>query len=446
MSVLSENIKTNWVFGSPLPFAEAPWARGCPSPYYKESHRRLRQAMRAWVDKHLLPHVQDWEIAATLPDGLYEQAAKDGLLMPMASGAKVHPEWKGKYPIIGDVPADEWDGFHDLIIHDEFGRIGGIGVENGLVGGVTLAVPALQKFGSEKLKKTVVHDILSGRARIALAITEPEAGSDVQGLQTEARLSDDGSHFIVNGQKKWITSGMYSNYFLALVKETTGDMTLLVTPRTEGLTTRHMIMSGSTTAGTAFVDLDNVRVPIDMVVGERGKGFKYIVSNFNHERLFIGFQALRCARVCLEDSISYALSRETFGKKLIEHPVIRFKFANMSRETEALQSWIESLIYQLSQLAPAEADLLLAGTTAQLKAHSGIVLEHVVREAVQILGGIGLTRGGRGERVERIWRDVKAITVPGGSEEILLDLATRRALKISDELRLVTGKGVKSRM
>ncbi|KAL9949184.1 Isobutyryl-CoA dehydrogenase, mitochondrial [Verticillium nonalfalfae] len=446
MSVLSENIKTNWVFGSPLPFAEAPWARGCPSPYYKESHRRLRQAMRAWVDKHLLPHVQDWEIAATLPDGLYEQAAKDGLLMPMASGAKVHPEWKGKYPIIGDVPAVEWDGFHDLIIHDEFGRIGGIGVENGLVGGVTLAVPALQKFGSEKLKKTVVHDILSGRARIALAITEPEAGSDVQGLQTEARLSDDGSHFIINGQKKWITSGMYSNYFLALVKETTGDMTLLVIPRTEGLTTRHMTMSGSTAAGTAFVDLDEVHVPIDMVVGERGKGFKYIVSNFNHERLFIGFQALRCARVCLEDSISYSLSRETFGKKLVEHPVIRFKFANMSRETEALQSWIESLIYQLSQLAPAEADLLLAGTTAQLKAHSGIVLEHVVREAVQILGGIGLTRGGRGERVERIWRDVKAITVPGGSEEILLDLATRRALKISDELRQVTGKGVKSRM
>ncbi|PNH30087.1 hypothetical protein BJF96_g6603 [Verticillium dahliae] len=422
MSVLSENIKTNWVFGSPLPFAEAPWARGCPSPYYKESHRRLRQAMRAWVDKHLLPHVQDWEIAATLPDGLYEQAAKDGLLMPMASGAKVHPEWKGKYPIIGDVPADEWDGFHDLIIHDEFGRIGGIGVENGLVGGVTLAVPALQKFGSEKLKKTVVHDILSGRARIALAITEPEAGSDVQGLQTEARLSDDGSHFIVNGQKKWITSGMYSNYFLALVKETTGDMTLLVIPRTEGLTTRHMTMSGSTAAGTAFVDLDNVRVPIDMVVGERGKGFKYIVSNFNHE--------LR-----IEPRDLWEEARRA-----------SFKFANMSRETEALQSWIESLIYQLSQLAPAEADLLLAGTTAQLKAHSGIVLEHVVREAVQILGGIGLTRGGRGERVERIWRDVKAITVPGGSEEILLDLATRRALKISDELRLVTGKGVKSRM
>lgn len=94
------------------------------------------------------------------------------------------------------------------------------------------------------------------------------------------------------------------------------------------------------------------------------------------------------------------------------------------------------MLYQLSQLTHTEAEFLLAGTTAQLKAHAGIVLEHVVREAIQIMGGIGLTRGGRGERVERIWRDVKAITVPGGSEEILLDLSTRRALKISAELQI----------
>ena len=122
--------------------------------------------------------------------------------------------------------------------------------------------------------------------------------------------------------------------------------------------------------------------------------------------------------------------------------VIRYKIANISREVEALQAWIESLIYQLSALSPQASDLLLAGTTAQLKAHSGIVLEHVVRDAIQIMGGIGLTRGGggRGERVERIWRDVKAITVPGGSEEILLDLSTRRALKIFDWVKKEMGK------
>ncbi|KAI7781846.1 hypothetical protein LA080_014336 [Diaporthe eres] len=401
MSVLSDDVKSNWLYGSTLPFAEPAWARGCPSPYYRDSHRQLRQAMRSWVEK-------DWEKAASIPDWIYKKAADDGLLMPIAAGPAIPLEWRGKYSIIGNVPPEEWDGFHDLILHDEIGRTGGIGV---------------------------VDDVLSGKSRIALAITEPDAGSDVRGLKTEAVLSDDGARLVINGQKKWITGGMYAHYFLTLVKESSGEFTLVVVPRTKGVSTRHMEMSGSTTAGTAFVEFDDVEISLDMVVGERGKGFKYIVSNFNHERLFIAMQSARCARVCLEDSIEYAMSRETFGKKLTDHPVIRFKFANMSRETEALQSWIESLIYQLGHLSTTEGEFLLAGTTAQIKAHSGIVLEHVVREAIQIMGGIGLTRGaGRGERVERIWRDVKAITVPGGSEEVMLDLATRRALNVTAEL------------
>ncbi|KGO36371.1 Acyl-CoA dehydrogenase, N-terminal [Penicillium expansum] len=333
--------------------------------------------MRLWVEENLLPHTLEWEQSPSLPDSLYEKAAKDGLIMPMAAGAEIPQEWRGKYPIIGNVTPEEWDGFHDFIIHDEFGRVGGIGIENGLVGGPVLSVPALRKYGSQKIKDVVIPDILSGRLRVALAITEPGAGSDVQGVQTEARVSEDGLHFIVDGEKKWITSGMYAHYFVTLVKETTGEFTLLVIPRTEGVTTTHITLSGSTAAGTAFVDFENVQVPMDMVVGERGQGLKYIMSNFNHE----------------------------------------------------------SLIYQLSQLSSEEAVLLLAGTTAQLKAHAGIVLEHVAREAIQIMGGIGLTRGGRGERVERIWRDVKAITVPGGSEEILLDLATRRALNVTAKLR-----------
>lgn len=95
------------------------------------------------------------------------------------------------------------------------------------------------------------------------------------------------------------------------------------------------------------------------------------------------------------------------------------------------------MIYQLHSVSPAEAEFLLAGVTAQLKAHAGIVLQHVVGDAIQIMGGIGLTRGGRGERVERIWRDVKALTVPGGSEEIMLDLAVRRAVKAHEELEKI---------
>jgi alkylation response protein AidB-like acyl-CoA dehydrogenase len=278
--------------------------------------------------------------------------------------------------------------------------------------------------------------VLGGDKRFALAVTEPNAGSDVQSITTEAELSEDRKTFIVNGHKKWITGGMFADYFLTLVNDIeNGGKTLLVIERTEGLTTKYMKTSGSGSAGTAFIEFDDVRVPVENVVGKRGDAFKYIVSNFNHERLFIGIQALRCARVCLEDSIEYAQARTTFGKKLATQPVIRLKIANMSRKTEAAWAWMESLVYQLGNSSPQEAELFLAGTTGQFKSHAGIVLEHVVREAVQIMGGIGLTRGGRGARVEQIWRDVKAIVVPGGSEEILFDLAVRRAFKAQEEVK-----------
>ncbi len=124
-----------------------------------------------------------------------------------------------------------------------------------------------------------------------------------------------------------------------------------------------------------------------------------------------------------------------FNLVLSEQPVIQQKIAHMSRETESAWAWSESIVYQLDNMSTQEAALFLAGTTGQFKSHAGIVLEHVVREAVQIMGGIGLTRGGRGARVEQIWRDVKAIVVPGGSEEILFDLAVKRAFIIQKEIK-----------
>ena len=127
MTLLSEDVKNRWIYGSSTPFAEPPWANGCPSPYYGDSHRRLRQAMRTWVEKNIVANASQWEADASLPDWIYTQAAVDGILMPMASGASIKEEWREKYPIIGDVRPEEWDGFHDYIIHDEFGRVGGIG-------------------------------------------------------------------------------------------------------------------------------------------------------------------------------------------------------------------------------------------------------------------------------------------------------------------------------
>ncbi|KAJ4175558.1 hypothetical protein NW759_017662 [Fusarium solani] len=154
MSVLSDDINAKWLFGSVLPYAEPAWARGYPSPYYNDSHRRLRAAMRSWVDENLMPHTLEWETSQVLPDWLWEKAAKDGVIMPMAAGAAIPQEWAGKYPIMGNIAPEEWDGFHDLTIHDEFERVGGVGIHNGLVGCTVLAVPLLQKYGSQSIKDT----------------------------------------------------------------------------------------------------------------------------------------------------------------------------------------------------------------------------------------------------------------------------------------------------
>jgi alkylation response protein AidB-like acyl-CoA dehydrogenase len=294
---------------------------------------------------------------------------------------------------------------------------------------------------------------------------------------------------------------MYADYFLTVAKTSENDMTMFLIPRSEGVETRHMRMTGSASAGTAFVDFDDVLVPVANVVGEVGKGFKCIVSNFNHEvwipfinsckanllpetihlipilkvlkSLFGGrnrvkFQVSYTHNHIANLSYRYASSRETFGQKLINHGMSSdicklMSIADKSKVWSATNSptwpakrklckpglkfvsyfylkinntdlFKQSLIFQIEHISPSDADLYLAGQIAQLKAHSGIVVQNVVRDAIQILGGIGLTRGGRGERVERIWRDVKAISVPGGSEEIMLDLSMKRAMRVWEVL------------
>lgn len=145
------------------------------------------------------------------------------------------------------------------------------------------AIQSLPKHFQLLRISRIAKEVLSNGKRLCLAVTEPDAGSDVRHITTEAILSPDGKYYTINGQKKWITAGMYADYFLTLVRTASNSMTMILIPRTAGVTTRHMVMSGSGSAGTAFVDFDEVVVPVDNVVGRVGEGFKCIVSNFNHE-------------------------------------------------------------------------------------------------------------------------------------------------------------------
>jgi alkylation response protein AidB-like acyl-CoA dehydrogenase len=150
------------------------------------------------------------------------------------------------------------------------------------------------------------------------------------------------------------------------------------------------------------------------------------MSNFNHERLWLGVTALRMARVCCEDAYSYAISRKTFGQPLIGNQVIRAKFTDMGRAIEPLHALIENLIYHSTTVTTEQRELDLASWYALVKVQAGRTLEKVNREAQQILGGLGYSRGGRGGRIEQISRDLRVLVVGGGSDEILTDLIARQ--------------------
>jgi alkylation response protein AidB-like acyl-CoA dehydrogenase len=158
------------------------------------------------------------------------------------------------------------------------------------------------------------------------------------------------------------------------------------------------------------------------------------MTNFNHERMGIIIQALRFSRVCYEESVKYASKRRTFGKKLIDHPVIRLKLAHMARQIEATGSWLETMVYQCQCMGETEAMLRLGGPIASLKAQATVTFEFCAREASQIFGGLSYSRGGQGGKVERLYRDVRAYAIPGGSEEIMLDLSIRQSMRVAKAL------------
>ncbi|KAG0350457.1 hypothetical protein BG005_010024, partial [Podila minutissima] len=204
------------------------------------------------------------------------------------------------------VPKEEFDAFHEFIIFDELSRCGSGGVLWGILGGLGIGLPPIIKFGSEELKRRIVPDVLAGKKTICLAITEPQAGSDVANLTTTANEASDGS-FIVNGEKKWITNGTFGDYFTTAVRtggEGMGGVSLMVIERgMPGVSTRQMKCSGVWSSGTAYINFEDVHVPRANIVGKENRGFKYIMHNFNHERMGIVIQANRLARVCLEESI-----------------------------------------------------------------------------------------------------------------------------------------------
>ncbi|CAI6089312.1 hypothetical protein V2G26_005906 [Clonostachys chloroleuca] len=425
-----------------VPFAEPPWLNGIPSPYFDESHKRVQAACRDFIGRTLSQHAFEWETAEDVPPHVFGEFAKANFLVP-ALPAPLPAEWLRRVGIThmpGGIPVEDWNYLHALIYADEMSQSGLAGPAGSLTTGMAFGVPPIFRYGSKELQERFLPDLLLGRKRSCIAITEPEAGSDVANIVTTAEATPDGKHYVVNGSKKWITNGVFADYATMAVR--TGGpssgpkgISLLVVPLKghPGVSLRRIKVSGQISAGTSFIELDDVKVPRENLIGQEGLGMHYIMNNFNHERLFIAVGVTRQSRVALSAAFEYCLKREAFGKKLMDQPVVRHRLAKCLARLESQQAWVESFAYQLTKMPKEQGDKELGGLTALCKANAGKVLDECARCAVLLFGGNGYTRSGQGEIAEKIYREVPGARIPGGSEDVLFDLAIRQTVKLYKE-------------
>ena len=378
----------------------------------------------------------EWEREETVPDHLFETFAKANMLVPNLP-APLPVEWLkklGVHDILGCVKVEDWDYLHTGIYIDEMNRAGLGGPPSSITVGMAFGVPCVIKFGNKALQERFLPDALLGKTRWCIAITEPGAGSDVANIATTATKSQDGKYYVINGTKKWITNGIWSDYASMAVR--TGGpgpsgLSMIVVPLKghPGVNMRRLKVQGQISAGTTFIELDDVKVPVENLLGEEGMGMRYVMTNFNHERLTIAVGVTRQARVALSSAFEYCLKREAFGKTLMDQPVVRHRLAKAGAELESLSAWVEQFLYQMTKLSKAEADTALGGLTALAKAKAGMVLNECAQCAVLLFGGNGYTRSGQGVIAEMIYRDVMGARIPGGSEDVMLDLAIRQLVK-----------------
>ena len=375
-----------------------------PNPrYYSADHEAFRASVRRFFEKEVAPNAEAWDEAGSFPRELYRKAAAAGLLQPG------FPEAYGGAPC---------DAFYRMILFEERAWGGSGGIASGLFSH-TIGAPPIAAVGSEALKARVLPQILAGEKISALAITEPDAGSDVAQLSTSARR--EGGHYVVNGTKLYITSGMRANYFTVAVRTggpgSGGVSLLLIEGDTPGLTRTPLKKMGWWASDTAQLFFDGCRVPVENLIGEEGKGFAAITKNFNHERLALAAAACGYAQVCFHDALAWARERRTFGKRLADHQVVRHQLVDMATRIESTRALLDDLAARLDDGAAPVAQIAMAKNMATR------TFQFCADRAVQLLGGMGYMRG---SRVERLYREVKVMMIGGGAEEIMKDLAAKQ--------------------
>lgn len=381
-----------------------------PRPeYFGPDHEAYRASVRRFVDQEIAPHAHAWDEAGTFPRELYRKAAAVGLI------GMGYPE------ALGGTPADVFFG---IAAAEEVARAGCGGVQASL-GSHGIALPPIVAHGSDALKRRVVPPVLKGDKIAALCITEPGGGSDVAALKTTAVR--DGDHYVVNGEKTFITSGMRADFLTVAVRTDpanrgpAGVSVLVIDGDTPGLQRSELKKMGWWCSDTAHLTFTNCRVPVTNLVGAEGEGFKAILHNFNFERLLMAAMACSYGEACAREALDWARQRKTFGAPLSERQVIRHKLVDMAARVESARALVYDLAHRVERELGDE-DALVA-RTCMAKVLATQAMQFCADQAVQILGGMGYMRG---TKSERLYREAKVMMIGGGSEEIMKDLAARQ--------------------
>ncbi|WP_426341438.1 acyl-CoA dehydrogenase family protein [Pseudoduganella sp. S-14] len=365
----------------------------------------LRATVRRFVERELRPHLFDWEESGAFPRALYRQAGELGLL------ALGFPEADG------GVPAS----YRQLqLLNEELCRTGCGGLLASLFSH-RIGAPPIVLGGSAELRARVLPGILAGEKISALAVTEPGGGSDVASLATCAVR--DGDHYIINGCKTFITSGMRADWITLAVRTggpgsgADGISALLVPGDVPGLARTPLKKMGWWCSDTAELHFEQCRVPAANLLGAENAGFALLMRNFNDERLMLAMDACYLAQACLDEAVEWARQRKTFGKALVQHQAVRHKLVAMATRIEATRAFIDSIVARMDAGEQPVAQVCM------LKNLAAQTMQACAGEAVQILGGMGFMRGTVSERV---YRDAKVYMIGGGAEEVLNDLAAHQ--------------------
>ncbi len=376
------------------------------SLYFNEEHEMFRRTVRRFVEQEINPQVDAWEQAGGF-DGrtLFKKAGELGLL------GMSYPE---EY---GGMGLDYW---FNVIWAEELGRADCGGVPMGLAVHTDMATPALAQHGSDELKQKFLAPAIAGEMIAAIAVTEPDCGSDVAAIRTRAVA--DGDDYVINGSKMWITNGAQADFVVTLVRTSEGKgfrgLSLVLVPTdTKGFSvSRKLEKMGNHSSDTAELAFEDLRVPQAYRIGPEGMGFMLQMQQFQKERLVGALLVMTAAERAVAQTVAYTRERKTFGRPILDNQWVHFKLCELLTEVEA----VRHLCYHCTRALVAGEDITREASMAKLKA--GRLAREASDICVQFHGAMGYSEE---YPIARYYRDARLVSIGAGADEIMLGILAK---------------------